>query len=56
MFSYGKVEERKKIQSNVFILLFLYRLIYQSAVQKPSLKPQTASNAGVEARWQGETP
>uniref|UniRef100_A0A673X466 Myomesin 2a n=1 Tax=Salmo trutta TaxID=8032 RepID=A0A673X466_SALTR len=26
------------------------------AVQKPCLKPQTASNAGVEARWLGKTP
>ena len=26
------------------------------AVQKPSLKPQTASNASVEARWLGKTP
>ena len=27
-----------------------------SAVQKPSLKPQKASNAGVEAHWLGKTP
>ena len=33
---------------------FLHQLIFQSAVQKPSLKPQTASSAGVEARWLGE--
>ena len=30
-------------------------MISQSAVQKPSLKPQTASNAGVEARWLGNS-
>jgi hypothetical protein len=35
--------------SNVFIKPFLHHLMSQSAVQKPSLKPQTASNAGVEA-------
>uniref|UniRef100_A0A8C7F9V4 Vitellogenin domain-containing protein n=1 Tax=Oncorhynchus kisutch TaxID=8019 RepID=A0A8C7F9V4_ONCKI len=29
---------------------FVHQLISQSAVQKPSLKPQTASNAGVEAK------
>ena len=40
-----------RIKSNVFILPFLHQLISQSAVQKLSLKPQTASNAGVEARW-----
>uniref|UniRef100_A0A8K9UWC0 Eyes absent homolog n=1 Tax=Oncorhynchus mykiss TaxID=8022 RepID=A0A8K9UWC0_ONCMY len=33
---------------------FLHPLIFQSAVQKPSLKLQTASNAGVEARWLGK--
>ena len=42
-------------KSNVFIKPFLHQLISQSAVQKPSLKPQTASNAGVEARWLGKT-
>ena len=36
-------------QSNVFIKPFLHQLMSQSAVQKPSLKPKTASNAGVEA-------
>ena len=45
-----------QIKSNVFIKPFLHQLISQSAVQKPSLKPQTASNAGVEARWLGRTP
>jgi NAD(P)H-dependent FMN reductase len=34
----------------------VHQLIPQSDVQKPSLKPQTASNAGVEARWLGKTP
>jgi hypothetical protein len=38
------------IKSNVFISPFVHQLISQSAVQKPSLKPQT-DNAGVEARW-----
>ena len=47
---------RVQIKSNVFILPFVHQLISQSAVQKPSLKPQTASNAGVEARWLGKTP
>jgi hypothetical protein len=37
-------------QSNVFTKPFLHQLMSQSAVQKPSLKPQTASNADVEAR------
>ena len=45
-----------QVKSNVFIKPFLHQLITQSAVQKPSLKPQTASNAGVEARWLGTTP
>ena len=41
-----------KIKSNQMYLYspFVHQLISQSAVQKPSLKPQTASNAGVEAR------
>ena len=39
------------IKSNVFIKPFLHQLISQSDVQKSSLKPQTASNAGVEAQW-----
>jgi hypothetical protein len=43
------------IKSNQ-MYFFLHQLISQSAVQKPSLKPQTASNAGVEARWLGKTP
>ena len=34
---------------------FLHRPMSQNAVQKPSLKPQTASNADVEARWLGKT-
>jgi hypothetical protein len=42
-------------QSNVFIKPFLHQLMSQSAVQKPSIKPQTASNAGVEAQWLGKT-
>ena len=45
-----------QIKSNVFMYPFVHQLISQSAVQKPSLKPQTASNAGVEARWLGKTP
>ena len=43
-----------QIKSKVFIKPFVHQLIPQSAVQKPSLKPQTASNAGVEARWLGK--
>ena len=43
-------------QSHLFIKPFLHQLMSQSAVQKPSLKPQTASNADVEARWLGKTP
>jgi hypothetical protein len=39
-----------KLKSNVFIKPFLHQLMSQSAIQKPSLKPQTASNADVEAR------
>jgi hypothetical protein len=42
--------QRSCIKSNVFIKPFLHQLRSQSALQKPSLKPQTASNAGVEAR------
>ncbi|XP_064812911.1 fibrinogen silencer-binding protein-like [Oncorhynchus masou masou] len=37
------------LKSYLFIKPFVHQLISQSAVQKPSLKPQTASNAGVEA-------
>jgi hypothetical protein len=37
------------VKSNLFAWPFLHQLIYQSAVQKPILKPQTASNASVEA-------
>uniref|UniRef100_A0A8C7UDN3 ATP-binding cassette sub-family F member 3 n=1 Tax=Oncorhynchus mykiss TaxID=8022 RepID=A0A8C7UDN3_ONCMY len=36
-------------QTNVFIKPFLHQLISQSAVQEPSIKPQTASNT-VDAR------
>ena len=43
------------IQSNVFVKPFLHQLMSQSVVQKPSLKPQTASNAGLEARLLGKT-
>jgi hypothetical protein len=43
-------------QSNVFVKPFLYQQMSQSVIQKPSLKPQTASNAYVEARWLGKTP
>jgi hypothetical protein len=43
-------------QSNVFIKPFLHQPMSQRAIQKPSLKPQTASNAGVEARRLGKTP
>ena len=38
-------------QSNVFIKPILHQPMSQSAVQKPSLKPQTASNADVEAHY-----
>ena len=44
-----------QIQSNIFIKPYLHQLMSQSAVQKPSLKLQTASNADVEARWLGKT-
>ena len=37
-------------QSNELIKPFLHQLMSQSAIQKPSLKPQTASNADVEAQ------
>ena len=43
-------------QSNIFLNLFLHQPMSQSAIQKPSLKPQIASNADVEARWLGKTP
>ena len=55
----GKDEPYNNIsinQSNVFIKPFVHQLISQSAVLKPSLNPQTASNAGVEARGLGKTP
>jgi hypothetical protein len=39
----------KSNQIKCFYIAFVHQLISQSAVQKPSLKPQTASNAGVEA-------
>ena len=42
-------------QSNVFIKPFLHQQMSQSAMQRLRLKPQTASNAGVEARWLGNT-
>jgi hypothetical protein len=38
-------------QSNVFMMPFLHQLMSQSAVQKPGLNRQTASNAGVEAQF-----
>jgi hypothetical protein len=38
------------IKSNIFIKPFLHHQI-----QKPSLKPQIANNADVEARWLGTT-
>ena len=44
------------IKPHVFIKPFLHQLMSQSAEQKPSLKPPTASNAGVVARWLGKTP
>ena len=43
-------------QSHVFINTFLHQQMSQSAVQKHSLKPQTASNADVEAQLLGKTP
>ena len=43
-------------QLHLFVKPFLHQLMSQSAVQKPSLKPQTASNAGVEAWWLGKLP
>ena len=38
-------------QTNVLIKPFLRQLMSQSAIQKPSVKPQTASNADVEGVW-----
>ena len=35
---------------------FSHQPVSQSAMQKPGLKPQTAGNADVEARWLGKTP
>ena len=43
-------------QSNVFIKPFLHQPMSQSAIQKPNIKPQTASNADLEARLLGKTP
>ncbi|XP_055780252.1 LIM and calponin homology domains-containing protein 1-like [Salvelinus fontinalis] len=43
-------------KSNGFTNTFLHQQMSQSAVQKPSLKPQTPSNAGVEAQRLGKTP
>jgi hypothetical protein len=43
-------------QKNVFMKPFLHQPMSQSAVQKHSLKLQTASNAYVEAQWLGKTP
>jgi hypothetical protein len=40
-------------QSNVFIKAFLHQQMSQSAIQKPSLNPQTESNADVEGVWWG---
>ena len=46
-----------QIKSNVYIaLLTTANTVYQSAEHRPSLKPQTASNAGVEAWWLGKNP
>ena len=40
----------RKVQINqMYLKPFLHQLMSQSAVKKPSLKPQTVSNAGVEA-------
>ena len=38
------------------IWMTLSPLSNQIYLYSPSLKPQTASNAGVEARWLGKTP
>jgi hypothetical protein len=43
-------------QSNVFLMPFLHQPMSQSDKQKPSLKPQTASNADVEAQWLFKSP
>jgi hypothetical protein len=43
------------IESNVFIKSFLHKPMSQSAVQKPSLKPQTTGN-DLEAWSLGKTP
>ena len=43
-------------QSHLFIKAFVHQQMSQNVIQKPSLKPQSASNADVEARWLGKTP
>ena len=58
---HSTVLERNKLGTKSNQITFIYialctQLISQSAVQKPSLKPQTTSNAGVEARGLGKTP
>jgi hypothetical protein len=42
-------------QSNIFMKPVLHHPMSQSAIQKPSQNPQTASNADVEAWWLGKT-
>ena len=51
-----KIKDLTVNQSNVFMKHFLIQQMSQSAIQKSSLKPQTASNADVDARWLGKTP
>jgi hypothetical protein len=43
-------------QSHLFMKPFSHQLMSQSAIQKPSLKHETASNADVEAHWLGKNP
>ena len=43
-------------QSNVFIKTLLTSADVTKCCTETSLKPQTASNAGVEAQWLGKTP
>uniref|UniRef100_A0A4W5KHA7 Methionine--tRNA ligase, cytoplasmic n=1 Tax=Hucho hucho TaxID=62062 RepID=A0A4W5KHA7_9TELE len=43
-------------QLHLFMKPFLHQPMSQSAIQKSSLKPQTASNADVGARWLGKLP
>ena len=53
---YGTAFGSLRVKNQSINQMYLHQLMLQSAVQKPSLKPQTTSNAGVEAWWLGKTP